>query len=72
MRRRLARRRRKHLANVANVIAVLQAAGINAIASNAASGPPRIATEYGTLSFEDDGTIRGRIWTERPVLRAVP
>lgn len=71
MRRRMQRRRRKHLANVANVIALLSAADVPAIATNAASGPPRITTEQGVLVFEDDGTIR--VWiAKRPLLRAVP
>lgn len=70
MRRRLRRRRYKHLANVANVLAILHAAGVNAIASNASSARPQIRTEHGILSFEDDGTIRAHL-VSRPELRVV-
>lgn len=71
MRRRLLRLRRKHLANVVNVLALLEAAKIDAFASGAASGPPSIRTEYGTLRFEDDGTIHANI-VRPPDLRVMP
>lgn len=69
--RRLLRLRRKHLANLANVLALLEAAQITAFASGASSGPPQIRTEHGTLRFEDDGTIRASI-VRPPELRLMP
>lgn len=71
MRRRRLHLRRKHLANLANVLALLEAAQIDAFASGAASGPPSIRTEHGTLRFEDDGTIRASI-VRPPKLRLMP
>jgi hypothetical protein len=56
--------------NVASVLALLEAADIDAYATNAASGPPRIRTEHGTLRFEDDGTIRATV-VKRPELRVL-
>jgi hypothetical protein len=70
MGRRLLSVRRKHMQNVASVLALLEAAGIDAFASGAASAAPQIRTEHGTLSFEDDGTIRASV-VRRPELRVV-
>jgi hypothetical protein len=52
------------------VLALLEAADVDAYATNAASGPPRIRTEHGTLRFEDDGTIRATV-VRRPELRVL-
>jgi hypothetical protein len=53
------------------VLALLDAAGIEAYVSGAASGPPQVRTVYGILCFEDDGTIRAKI-TRHPALHVVP
>jgi hypothetical protein len=70
VKRRLLRLRRKHMANVANVLAILDAAEVDAVPSSAGSGPPQIRTKHGTLRFEDDGTIRASI-IRPPELRVV-
>lgn len=70
MNRRLLRVRRKHMLNVASVLSLLQAADVDAFATNAGSAPPQIRTEHGTLSFEDDGTIRAQI-IRRPMLTVI-